>query len=376
MNSIRFASALLFFAIFLLKPSCKNVIEEQGLKSIHLSNINQEVSLSEFCSDVAYIVFETTEQNLIGEVKKILIFNGLIYLLEETGTQSRILLFNTKGDFVKQIGNLGKGPGELSNPRDFIVTDSSIYVWDSALHEFDVYGNYKRKIYDAYFSGNTFLKIGYSIFFFYGVNQDGNYGISYNLDDGSFKNIKIINGTCALFGPHENDAIFNYDENYYLFSAFSDTIFKLTGDSLIPHSNFTFKQGKSLNQIAVENVGLNPYEFAMVLNSSVYSSVNRFMENENYILIQHGSNQEEYLTISNKENLVSLSFNECSNDIDFGIFGIPLLLSESHQFVSLVYPHELEKVKHRIKAGTALHQISETINPNDNPVLIFCELKL
>lgn len=75
---------------------------------------------------------------------------------------------------------------------------------------------------------------------------------------------------------------------------------------------------------------------------------------------------ETNLKFINKENLISLSFNECRNDIDFGIFGFPILLTDNNQIVTLVYPHELEKVKHRIKAGTPLHQITGT-NAYDNP---------
>ena len=70
-----------------------------------------------------------------------------LYILDG---QHRVLVFDTAGVYVRQVGREGDGPGELRFPRHVAVTPSGHIVVDDARHRswivFDVSGQYVRAI--------------------------------------------------------------------------------------------------------------------------------------------------------------------------------------------------------------------------------------
>jgi len=66
--------------------------------------------LSEVGSSITYIPLETTDQSLLKELKKVIIFDTYITVRDVY----RVLMFDNSGIFIRQIGNRGQGPGEYS----------------------------------------------------------------------------------------------------------------------------------------------------------------------------------------------------------------------------------------------------------------------
>jgi hypothetical protein len=80
---------------------------------------------------------------------------GNSYVLDSPS--SCIFKFNAQGDFVKQLGRGGQGPGEFSFPSLFLVSDNTIIVDDvrnGRLQYLDLEGNYLRsfKTFEGYYS--------------------------------------------------------------------------------------------------------------------------------------------------------------------------------------------------------------------------------
>ncbi|MDC1106576.1 6-bladed beta-propeller [Prolixibacteraceae bacterium] len=75
-----------------------------------------------------FIVLETGENSVIGNIDKLLCFNNKIYILDREITKS-IFIYDQTGKLISKISNQGKGPGEYLMPDDFIVDEQTGQVW-------------------------------------------------------------------------------------------------------------------------------------------------------------------------------------------------------------------------------------------------------
>lgn len=112
--------------------------------SIDLSK-NHNVSVFDVFSDVKAIKLETTENNLIGEIKRIEYYNYHYYILDERSQQ--IFCFDEDGRFVYKINSQGKGRGEYHYITDFSIDQKNeqLVVLDPVVqrvHFFDLKGNF------------------------------------------------------------------------------------------------------------------------------------------------------------------------------------------------------------------------------------------
>ena len=85
-----------------------------------------ERGLSSILTVKRVIPLETNDNSLIGgDVRKILKYKGYIYV---SFNRTTLLQFDVQGKFIRQIGNIGNGPGEFTLLGDFDVADSGIYI--------------------------------------------------------------------------------------------------------------------------------------------------------------------------------------------------------------------------------------------------------
>ncbi|MBN2891297.1 MAG: 6-bladed beta-propeller [Bacteroidales bacterium] len=96
---------------------CKNHSQENeniDVIPIDLSQI-QEISFFDVFSEVDIIPLETNKDVLIQSVEKAILHNNCYYILDDE--QAKIFVFDLKGNYISQIGNRGKGPGEYQGFR-------------------------------------------------------------------------------------------------------------------------------------------------------------------------------------------------------------------------------------------------------------------
>ena len=107
-----------------------------------IDNIEQ-AGLTEIGSSITYIPLETTSRSVLKELKKIIVTDLYIAVYD----LSNILVFDSSGHFLKQIGRKGQGPGEYSMLiRDycFSLDRNKIYFLDvrNTCFEYDVKGQF------------------------------------------------------------------------------------------------------------------------------------------------------------------------------------------------------------------------------------------
>jgi hypothetical protein len=89
---------------------------------------------SQLIKNINFIPLETTSDNLIGSVSKIIRTADKFFVLDQYKAK-KIFVFDLKGRFLDSIGNRGKGPGEYSNISDFTIDEQRqvIYLIDDGL---------------------------------------------------------------------------------------------------------------------------------------------------------------------------------------------------------------------------------------------------
>jgi hypothetical protein len=87
---------------------------------------------------------ETNNVSLINSISKLLYENHIFYIYDFYNKS--ILSFSDSSKFLFSL-NSGRGPGEVLNPTDIVVNDSSLFVIDqSKIMRFDLQGNFMDDI--------------------------------------------------------------------------------------------------------------------------------------------------------------------------------------------------------------------------------------
>ncbi|TKG94554.1 6-bladed beta-propeller [Puteibacter caeruleilacunae] len=112
-----------------------------------------ETKLSDVIAEYKPVKLEFTPQSMIGSVRKVIVHDGLMYILDMFGAKA-VVVFDLSGKFVRSIGSVGNGPGQYLMPQDFVL--------DTVKNEIEILGN--RKVNRFSFSGEFLncLKLNYT----------------------------------------------------------------------------------------------------------------------------------------------------------------------------------------------------------------------
>lgn len=100
--------------------SC-NKKNETNIVTIGMSS-DIHIEISSLFDKVEFVQLETKENSLVGfNVEKMELYNGRLFLLNQTGAHKNILCFSIDGKFLYEIDRIGQGKGEYSFLNDFIV---------------------------------------------------------------------------------------------------------------------------------------------------------------------------------------------------------------------------------------------------------------
>lgn len=129
---------LLLFSLLLTLGACNS--KETAHKIISVDDTIKKLSINDITEEIIEIPLEFSEQTMIGPIGKVEFSNDLIFVHDITN--SRVLNFDLKGNFIQQIGVQGEGPGEYTYMKSFTIDESSETVYIGAQgkiikHNFD-----------------------------------------------------------------------------------------------------------------------------------------------------------------------------------------------------------------------------------------------
>lgn len=128
------------------------IVEEPAFRVINftenLTDCGKPLVLSDIVSNAEYIKLETTEKGFIAEIEDVKMSDKYI-ILTSFMVDHALLFDRATGKFIRTIGKVGQGPGELLSPcnvgiqNDSIVYISSTYTY--ALLHIRLQGNLSRR---------------------------------------------------------------------------------------------------------------------------------------------------------------------------------------------------------------------------------------
>lgn len=237
-------NSILFIILSVCLLSCQHTGDSSTTKDSTIetipvfSNYTAELPFSAFVDTIELIPLETTEDNLIGEITRVIFNNGKYYIRSTNSMQNaKLFVFDENGKYLQKISKQGGGPEEYIEFKDFTMTnDNQVVIADyQKLLYFDSDGNFSHsnKINQSFSATELLATKENDILVFLTLpNLFQNYLIS-KIDKEGNQNF--------FFNPGEKEALkCNFrtiwrafgatDSSYYLAYPFCDTIYSISSD--------------------------------------------------------------------------------------------------------------------------------------------------
>lgn len=374
-----------YFILFVFLFSCKN--QYNSLYNFDPRSIDaNEISLSDIADEISYIPLDNSFP--IGMVFNYEILNNSIYLsAKEVG----ILAFRRDGKFIRQIGSIGRGPGEYTYYMDFTFDDEkgTVYVEDSG-NKIKVYskaGEFMRsfslqeygEIIDAINFNDSRIFVSYIL-----RTYESKY--DYTIHDTLGQLIKKKDRTLPPFTTNWilNGGTYRFDYKLFFWNSFNDTIYSILPD-LTSKASFIMSPGDH------RFPRLKFYSFEEKLK---YLMIYYILETKRFIILKYFFNKPVLALIEKKDRksfivyLESDGSNGIINNLDGGLSFLPenyFMENGREYLVELIFPYHLKSHIESLDFKNSspkyhnkkieLEKLANSIKETDNPVLMLVRLK-
>lgn len=353
--------------------------------------------LDEEIESVTYVPLEVTvdDASLIDGVIDFAITSKYIYVL--VGKESRIVLFDRQGHFLRTFLQQGQGPNDFNGMIGFIQAneaDDRFYVMGNKVGVYTLEGKFVEDlpinfpiIYAHHLGKGRIGAIAMPLIPF----QDGSFGIGVFRENGEM--IMNKNDFYSPLVPRENSGFTfgilgspsDVEQQSVLFKmASNDTIFRLSADTIQPA--LVARLGNSDEEIIrglnTQNIKRFPGDgdifIVDMFETSRYFYLRMKLDETFYVASvdkQSGQTIVEQCDVPEKDanNLADINMQlgmiGTQSYNRFPIWGRVL----GNNLVQVVTPYEMEIFKEQAKI--AIPQELEEINANENPVFIMYKIK-
>jgi hypothetical protein len=342
------------------------------------------------------IKLETVPNSVIAHIERLVCDNNNFYILDNR--LKRVVVFDKKGKYIRNIGRVGKGPTEFFDPMDISVSqvDNSLAILDGdrgrsiLLYKLD--GTFVKKIkipfycskfqmiskerFVVYKNNTPFKDQRSNIYVIDGKGNIISQGCSFPeiLDDLCFTSFNLVN---------------NYNGITNAISPFNDTIYRIEEDHIYPEFYIDYSQAKLTLEYQAElfiKCNRDVRNFTDKLNqSNLVSMFTMLVRNKNTLFFAYWKNNKTYSVYYDILNKKLQLYNH-SNINDIYYHTGPIASISDDKFVNVVYPYNLKNspgVSMRLnylkqKDAREYERYMETLgklNIDDNPALIITKMK-
>lgn len=387
-----------FIAILLL--GCSNRINkgdhEEVKKNLFMIDVEanidkiQVIPLSKVANEINYIPLETREDNLISNMRQIKITESYIFI----SGKSKLLQFTRDGKFVRQIGNLGRGPGEYSSVMYFDVNEKNDIILlrgEYKNNKYNISGDFKGEV---NLPGSLFSFFGSNRIAFYlpnHISKPNNLVITnqYQTPLFTFQNQNPRPKTRLRFG---DVPLYVFENKLYFKENFNDTVFCVKDSILIPH--FIINEKNLLFDI----------DFDLKSTGKVADMMNQLEKVKNKLMTKNIFESQRFVLITYKmgegpkaKSYIRVLFDKIYydtyvtdkmgfiNDLNGGDTFWPTIIfqdsimvgsQEAFEFKDYVrseaFKNSTPKYPEKKKE---LERLANSLDENDNPVLMLVKLK-
>jgi hypothetical protein len=354
----------------------KNLTET---KSITLSNIGKQLE---------YIPLETNPNCMIQSIQHISFSEDFMFIADYT----KILQFDRKGKFLRQIGANGRGPGEYLEITGFCLDPKNKKMFVNQCNagceilEYDFNGSFIKSFNQPWRSYQFIVYDNTGFIFHFTNDNDSTVYSKFNfyITDYEFIPIKKIKRN---FIRKSNIAARKIPLYYYKsilhFKQYTvDTLYTLENEKPKPYA--IYKLGKSKLDPNVMFDGRNPNVAQMIKEIANYFEISKILETDNYLFtnIAFGVADSSKYCIFNKQSAETSIIEDVGfkNDIDGGvrfwpkyIYNDNILVDyvDAFKFLSMLKKRESNNIKGEgDNRNDNLEILKKNLTESSNPVLI------
>ncbi len=345
---------------------------------------NQVIS-KDILNQVDFIPLETTKDNLIGQINKLQVYEDHYYILDIKYVK-KILVHNKNGDFIRSIGNIGRGADEYISLNDFLIDEhrNHLLILDSQLRKVLAYsiedGSY---VYDFKidFWASNFALLDDNTIVFYSKEQnpkgDSKYSIAkYNLRNNKYQ---------WLLEKDEYDTrlskFFSFfsSKNLYYTPYLKDVVYQISEKSIRPYATFNFGRNKVPSEELKRIKDSNPRGIIDLMGKSHWTyGINNFIENDEFIVFNLNIERQHTFVVYSKES------GECmyGNKYEGALSNLRFIghnYVDNNNFLSIVDASSFRKLRSKImeygdeKLIKHYMSILNMISSQSNPVIMSIE---
>ncbi len=367
--------------------SCKKQVFDDGIVIDLTSPIKVNYKLSDLCESVQYIPLRNNI--LIKHINEIQVDDSIFFCATYP---EGILAFKINEDLYK-IGGIGRGPGEyltgnrlsLDVSRNFIYIDNNL----GSILKYNYQGdfikeiNIKTKILPGFidFSDNRFV-LSYPIVTSKSKNPY-QWIVIDTLSDILFEKFNI-DYSFSKDGPSPSGELtYNYKNKVHYWNHYNDTIFKIDSDSY--KAKYILDKGDFI---------VNPERMSNLRNFGElknYIVLRRIIECNNFVLVIYNFQNKSRMVLFDKNKKTSLEIEQedsqrfgIINDIDGGPNFYPFRFVNDSMLIMTLDVYDLKKwvSTDAFKNSNPkfpekkkqLEQLANSLDENDNPVLMLVKL--
>lgn len=349
---------------------------------------NSEV---EFVNSAEYIFLSSEKP--IGKIGRLFMQNNKIIIQDEV-TQ-KVLIFNSKGDFLFEINKKGKGSGEYSKLNDLAIDKNKkeIIVLDVpgqkllfySLKNGDFIGLTKIKFRPTYFSyyedafyfhnpmSNRYIK-----------NKNMHYSLIKTNRDGQIEEKYLpINSELGSFRSLPNKAFF-YGDDLLFIDRYSFSLKNIIPTGINNYFEIYFPNNRNYQELLHDVIASQSHN--VFDDSNIAYDLNNFANTEKYISFTYCLNRKKHYVFFDKNTgdviynkNVLYPFTEQLLETNVPIFYFPTLATEN-KFVSIIPPNIIRQYFNpknpyfdKLKSHKDFNRFTNVLI-EDNPIIALYEI--
>jgi len=376
--------------------------EEVITISVDLTDIEEELFMSDFFSELHYVHLNPPDNKYIGRTEKIIVTDDYVALFDKS--QYSVWIFTHEGEYINQVQiPEGRGPGEIIHITDVIITDNNyvkamgalkivVYNLDGEFIEeteiaFRAYSFTYDTLTEKYisYSGNSLNEIL--------INEHAGKNII------KFDNSGNISESYLPIGEGREHIGFEVPNNFPTFNEYQrffthlvDTIYTIKNEGIYPEYVLDYGIRAIPEEVFARRQDYNMpvYRWADFWNNEIIANnyiayLFYFNETDKWVHFRFGTRDKQFNAFYNKESYeVITGPGRFYNDIDYGY--VPFIY-ESHgnalytiieandllRHLNEIYSNKPEKY-----ADPDMRRVIElgySLSDNSNPILQIATFK-
>ncbi len=145
-NAMKYCYIILISVLFIKCKKHSPPLEDSSKPiEIVLKDNDNTIPFSSIVKTIEFIVLENTQESFLSRVNRVFTYNNAYYIFDDR--LEKILVFSSKGNFIRSIGTIGGGPSEYKDVSDVVFDYNSkrikaLDIERSRLISYDLDGNF------------------------------------------------------------------------------------------------------------------------------------------------------------------------------------------------------------------------------------------